>query len=124
MLQPIHITLRSILAILICVCALVCVRAVFATEQLKRDLLHVYRDAPESHLSGFLWQHPVVLSIFAIVITLAALTSLAFSKVQRKAVMISLVALAILLVQWLVIIPSVDKPAEQMLQKLNTFVTP
>jgi hypothetical protein len=105
------------------VLAWLCVRAAFATEQLKRALLHVYQDAPESHLSGFLWQHPIMLSLLAVSIALAALACLAFSKVQRRAVMVSLIVQVVLLFQWLVVTPAVQKPANQMLQKLNTLVT-
>ena len=121
MVKSIHILMRSVLAVFVCVLAWLCVRASLETEQLKRDLLHVYQDAPESHLPGFLWQHPVVLSAFAVGIALATLVCLAFSKLQRRAVAVSLVVIALLLVQWLVVTPAVDKPADRMLEKLNTL---
>jgi hypothetical protein len=121
MVKSIHIVMRSVLAVLVCVLAWLCVHAALATEQLKHDVLYVYRDTPESHLSGFIWQHPVVLSVFAVCIGLAALAHLAFSKSQCRAVAVGLVIVAVLLVQWLVVTPAVDKPAMQMLEKLNTL---
>jgi hypothetical protein len=114
-----YIAVRVVLALGICLLAWLCVQQAVEMEQLKRDLIQALQDSPKSHLPGFLWQHLVVLSVFAVSIAVAALLYLFVSKTQRNAVAVAVVALVVLLVQLLVVAPAVVLPAVQLKEQLQ-----
>lgn len=72
------------------------------TERAGRVFHEIFQDAAPPDLSGFLWQHPRLLVAFAVAVGSGALACLAFSKVQRTAVLAASLAVVALLVQWLV----------------------
>ena len=117
------IVVRSALALFICVLSWLCVRAGLALDQLHQDVIRISINAPEKDLPGFLWQHPFLLVLFAVSIALSTLAYLAFSKLQCRAVVISATVIAVLLVQWLIITPAVEKPANDLFRSLERFTT-
>ena len=114
--------MRVVLALAVCLLAWLCVQQAVEMEQMKRDLIHVLQGSPRTHLKlepGFLLQHPVVLSVFAVFIAISTLLYLFLSKAQHRAVMVAAVALVVLLIQLLVVAPAVALPAVQLWQKLQ-----
>jgi hypothetical protein len=114
-----HIVVRVVLALGVCLLAWLCVQQAVEMEQLKRDLIQALQDSPKSHLPGFLWQHLFVLSVFAVFIAVATLLYLFVSKVQHRAVMVAAVAIVVLFVQLLVVAPAVALPAIQLREMLQ-----
>ncbi len=123
-----YIVARVVLAFGISLLTWLCVQQAVAIAHLKRDLIHVLQgsprihlslDSPKSHILGFLWQYPVALSVCAVCIAVATLLYLFLSKAQHRAVMVAAVALAVLLVQLLVVAPAVAMPAVQLREKLQ-----
>jgi hypothetical protein len=62
--------------------------------------------------------------VFAVAVAVSALGLLAFSKVQRRAVVVGVIAVAILFVQWLVVTPAVTNSATRMMRKVAEQVSP
>ena len=101
------VVVRAILALMLCILVWLCGRNSVMTERMD----HVFRqlftgDLPDD-LSGFLWQHPRMLLAFAVIIAIAGLAFLAFSRVQRRAVLAAALAAVVLLAQWLIVTSSV-----------------
>jgi len=117
------IVVRSALALVICVLSWLCVRAGLALNQLHHDVVRISVNAPQKDLPGFLWQHPLVLVVFAIGIAIATLACLAFSKMKRGDILIGVAVITVLLIQWLVVTPAVEKPADDLLRSLERFTT-
>ena len=101
------IVVRSTLAVLLCFLAWLCGRTCVMTERMGQVFRQIFTGSLPDNLSGFVWQHPRMLMTFAVVVAAAGLAFLAFSKVQRRAVLAGALAAVVLLGQWLIVTPSV-----------------
>jgi len=103
-----------------------CVLRAVEIEQLKCNLLDTLQDSPRIPLkldAGFLLQHTVVLSAFAVVTGVAALLYLFHSKSRLRALMVAALAMVVLLVLLLVVAPAVALPAMQLRDALQTLLS-
>jgi hypothetical protein len=116
-LPPAAIVLRSLLAVFVCLLAWLCVRTALATERASLLFHRLFPDSAPPELSGVLWQHPRLLLAFAVVVALIALACLAFSKAQRRAMLVAGLVIVLLLVQWVVVTPAVGNSTLRMLQR-------
>jgi cytochrome bd-type quinol oxidase subunit 2 len=114
---------RLILAALLCALAWLCVRNSLMIERLARVFHQLFTDTLPDNLSGFVWQHPRILLAFAVIVAVAGLAFLAFSRVQRRAVIAAALAAVILLAQWLVITPSVYHATVRTIQGASEKVS-
>jgi hypothetical protein len=106
---------RSILALLICVLAGLCIHTSIATERAGLIFQGFHLEPAPPELSGFVWQHPRLLLAFAVAVALAALVCLRILQSQRRAVLVAGFVAVALVVQLRVVTPVLHDSMMRML---------